>query len=129
MSTYIYNEKKKIVKEFYTSPKIEKAVETLLLSNENLVYSETHEGYSLDIVDKNKSHYILEAFRFINNVCNRYSECADCPLYIHAVTGTIICREKRCYLKTNAAHLSGSKILELLEEENAGHADTIQKMV
>ena len=49
MSIYINDNKKKTVREYCTTPKIEKAIEALLRMNEELVYSETHEGYEVEI--------------------------------------------------------------------------------
>ena len=49
MGIYIQDNKKHTVRHYSTTPKIEKAIETLLLANEELVSSETHEGYEVDI--------------------------------------------------------------------------------
>ena len=49
MGIYIQDNKKHTVRHYCTTPKIEKAIETLLLANEELVSSETHEGYEVDI--------------------------------------------------------------------------------
>ena len=49
MSIYINDNKKHTVREYCTSPKIEKAIETLLLADDTLCWSETHEGYEVFI--------------------------------------------------------------------------------
>ena len=50
MSIYIQDSKKNTVRHYCTSTKIEKAIETLLNSDENLVSSETHTGYIVKVV-------------------------------------------------------------------------------
>ena len=47
----IYIESNKTVREYHTSPKIEKAVETLLKDTDTW-FAETNEGYTVAIVDK-----------------------------------------------------------------------------
>ena len=51
MSIYIQDTKKHTVRHYCTSPKIEKAIETLLRADEELVYSETHVGYEVTITE------------------------------------------------------------------------------
>jgi hypothetical protein len=53
MSTiYIQDDKKHTVREYYTNPKIVKAIETLLKSNDDLVWSETQEWYEVRVVER-----------------------------------------------------------------------------
>ena len=47
----LYIQNNKTVKEYYTSSKVEKAIETLLKRDENLMSSETFEGYKVKIVE------------------------------------------------------------------------------
>lgn len=47
MSIYINDVKKGTVRHYCTTPKIDKAIETLLREMEEIVYSETHEGYEV----------------------------------------------------------------------------------
>ena len=54
MSLFIQDEKTKTVRHYYTTPKMEKAIETLLQANEDLTYSETHTGYEVDIVERDR---------------------------------------------------------------------------
>ena len=54
MGIYIQDNKTKTVRHYCTSPKIEKAVETLLRSDDELVYSETHAGYTVTLTDESK---------------------------------------------------------------------------
>lgn len=49
MGIYIQDNKKHTVRHYCTTPKIEKAIETLLLADEDMVSSETHEGYRVGI--------------------------------------------------------------------------------
>lgn len=49
MSIYINDAKKGTVRHYSTTPKIDKAIETLLREMEEIVYSETHEGYEVTI--------------------------------------------------------------------------------
>lgn len=49
MSIYIQDDKKKTVRHYSTSPKIEKAVETLLVAIDDMCGSETHPGYEITI--------------------------------------------------------------------------------
>lgn len=49
MSIYINDAKKGTVRHYFTTPKIDKAIETLLREMEELVYSETHSGYEVTI--------------------------------------------------------------------------------
>ena len=48
----IYVESNNTVREYHTSPKIEKAVETLLKANNDLIYAETDRGYKVAIVER-----------------------------------------------------------------------------
>ena len=48
----IYIDNGKTVKEYYTDSKIEKAVKTLLDSIENIISSETFEGYTVEIKER-----------------------------------------------------------------------------
>lgn len=50
MSLYIDNGT--TVKHYCTNKRIEKAIQTLLESIEDIVYSETHEGYEVQIKEK-----------------------------------------------------------------------------
>ena len=47
MSIYINDVKKQTVRHYCTTPKIDKAIETLLLQMEEVIGSETHEGYQV----------------------------------------------------------------------------------
>ena len=49
MSIYINDRKKGTVRHYCTTPKVDKAIETLLREMEELVYSETHSGYEVTI--------------------------------------------------------------------------------
>lgn len=49
MSLYIQDNKKKTVRYYCTTSKIEKAIETILAQIEWLSSSETHEGYKVEI--------------------------------------------------------------------------------
>lgn len=51
MSIYIQDNKKHTVRHYCTNTKIEKAIETLLRADEELVYSETKAGYEVAIVE------------------------------------------------------------------------------
>lgn len=53
MSIYINDAKKGTVRHYCTTPKIDKAIETLLREMEEIVYSETHEGYEVTIKEIN----------------------------------------------------------------------------
>ena len=53
MGIYINDTKKHTVRHYCTTPKIEKAIETLLLADDDLVGSETHEGYEVVIQEIN----------------------------------------------------------------------------
>ena len=53
--TTIYIDDGKTVKTYPVKTKIAKAVMTLLETDDQLMWSETHEGYGVDIVDKTKS--------------------------------------------------------------------------
>jgi len=48
----IYIDNCKTVKIYHVKPKIAKAIATLLEMDEELLYSETREGYGVTIVDK-----------------------------------------------------------------------------
>lgn len=50
MSLYIYDEKKKTVRHYCTTTKVNKAIETLLCEMEDMVGSESHEGYKIKVV-------------------------------------------------------------------------------
>ena len=50
MALYITDSKKLTVREYCTTPKIEKAVETLLYECEDIASSETHGGYTVATV-------------------------------------------------------------------------------
>ena len=54
MEIYIQDSKTHTVRHYCTSPKIEKAVETLLRSDDELVYSETHVGCVVTLTDEDK---------------------------------------------------------------------------
>ena len=54
MGIYIADTKKHTVRHYCTSPKIEKAIETLLRADEELVYSETHKGYVVTLTDESE---------------------------------------------------------------------------
>lgn len=49
MSLYIQDYKKKTVRHYCTTPKVEKAIEAILAQIEGLSSSETHEGYKVEI--------------------------------------------------------------------------------
>lgn len=49
MSLYIQDKKKKTVRYYCTTPKVEKAIETILAQIEELVSSETYAGYKVEI--------------------------------------------------------------------------------
>lgn len=49
MSLYIQDDKKKTVRHYCTTPKVEKAIETILAQIEELVSSETYAGYKVEI--------------------------------------------------------------------------------
>lgn len=49
MSLFIQDKKKKTVRYYCTTPKVEKAIETILAQIEGLSSSETHEGYKVEI--------------------------------------------------------------------------------
>ncbi len=51
----IYIDDGKTVKIYPVKGKVAKAVMTLLETDDELVWSETHEGYGVDIIDKTKS--------------------------------------------------------------------------
>ena len=51
MGLYIQDDKKDTVRHYCTTPKIEKAIETLLMEMEDMVSSETHKGYMIRIVE------------------------------------------------------------------------------
>ena len=51
MGIYINDTKKHTVRHYNTDANIEKAIETLLRADEELVYSETHEGYEVSITE------------------------------------------------------------------------------
>lgn len=53
MGLYIQDNKKHTVRHYCTTPKIEKAIETLLSQIEDMVYSETHVGYVIKIEEEN----------------------------------------------------------------------------
>lgn len=48
----IYIDNGKTVKQYETDKRTEKAVMTLLELNENIMFSETHEGYEVTIQEK-----------------------------------------------------------------------------
>ena len=48
----IYVESNNTVREYHTSPKIEQAIETLLKADVDMMYSETNEGYTVVIVER-----------------------------------------------------------------------------
>ena len=52
MAVYIQDNTTKTVREYCTTPKIEKAIETLLRQMDDVVGSETHKGYEVHIVEK-----------------------------------------------------------------------------
>lgn len=54
MGIYIQDNKKHTVRHYHTSPQIEKAIETLLRADEELVYSETHAGYAVTLTDESE---------------------------------------------------------------------------
>lgn len=54
MGIYIQDNKTKTVRHYCTSPKIEKAIETLLRADEELAYSETHAGYVVTLTDESE---------------------------------------------------------------------------
>lgn len=47
MGLYIQDNKKKTIRHYSTTPKLEKAIETLL-QNGDMVWSETGEGYEIE---------------------------------------------------------------------------------
>lgn len=47
MSIYIQDNETKTVREYCTSPEVEKAIETLLKTDSSLAYGETNEGYEI----------------------------------------------------------------------------------
>lgn len=49
MSLFIQDKKKKTVRYYCTTPRVEKAIETILAQIEELSSSETHEGYKVEI--------------------------------------------------------------------------------
>lgn len=49
MSIYINDEKEHRVREYSTMPKIEKAIETLLMEISGVICCETYEGYEVAI--------------------------------------------------------------------------------
>ncbi len=52
MSTiYIQDDKKHTVREYYANLQIVKAIETLLKSNDDMMWSETQEGYEVRVVE------------------------------------------------------------------------------
>ena len=57
MSIYINDDKKKTVRHYCTTPKIERAIETLLRMDDELVYSETHEGYEVRIKESDDAEH------------------------------------------------------------------------
>lgn len=54
MGIYVQDNKTHTVRHYCTSPKIEKAVETLLRSDDELVYSETHVGCVVTLTDESE---------------------------------------------------------------------------
>jgi 23S rRNA A2030 N6-methylase RlmJ len=56
MGIYIEDSKTHTVRHYCTSPKIEKAIETLLRSDDALVYSETHPGYVVTLTDESEDN-------------------------------------------------------------------------
>lgn len=52
MSIYINDTENEVVRQYCTNPKIEKAIETLLLADESLAFCETHKGYEVFIREK-----------------------------------------------------------------------------
>lgn len=54
MGIYIEDTKTHTVRHYCTSPKIEKAIETLLRSDDELVYSETHTGYVVTLTEESE---------------------------------------------------------------------------
>ena len=54
MGIYIEDNKTKTVRHYSTSPKIEKAIETLLRADDNLVYAQTHKGYVVTLTDESE---------------------------------------------------------------------------
>ena len=54
MGIYIEDNNTHTVRHYCTSPKIEKAIETLLRADEELVYSETKVGYVVTLTDKSE---------------------------------------------------------------------------
>ena len=53
MSIYIQDNKKHTVRHYCTSPKIEKAIETLLMEFDDLAGSESKKGMVVRIVEEN----------------------------------------------------------------------------
>ena len=56
MSLYITDSKTNTVRHYCTKRKQEKAIETLLNEIEDLVSRQTHEGYTVDIVENDRTH-------------------------------------------------------------------------
>jgi len=56
MGIYIEDSKTRTVRHYCTSTKIEKAIETLLKADDELVYSETHAGYVVTLTYKADSN-------------------------------------------------------------------------
>ena len=52
MAIYITDDKKETVRQYSTSAKVEKAIETLLKETEGAVGSETKPGYTVLVVEK-----------------------------------------------------------------------------
>ena len=52
---YIQDDKTKTVRHYGTSPKVDRAIETLLKQDEELMWSETHEGYVVEIREDKES--------------------------------------------------------------------------
>ena len=51
MSIYVEDNDKHVVRSYYTSPKIEETIESLLKYNKELIHSESLPGYKVDIVE------------------------------------------------------------------------------
>ena len=47
MGLYIQDDKTKTIRHYHTSPKVEKAIETLLKQDEEMIWSESLEGYEV----------------------------------------------------------------------------------
>ena len=69
MTIYVDDEEK--VKIYSVKTKVAKAIMTLLETDDDLVYSETHKGYSIKIVDKEEKE------SFINKPCCISSEVCE----------------------------------------------------